>query len=178
MKMFNDFKGHMTKSDWILMGLAGVGIAILIWLGGCESTPQEASQQSEQTEKLTDLQKSNNEIKEAIDGSNNQLTTEIQNTKVTMQDIRKEIMNMSMQNSKSAAATADRIDNLKQDITNTQNSTVLMSIIIGLLTVVVIVLILVVFWVVRRLFSLKFQVQRVFAAEDNNLTEEIFNRHA
>ena len=157
--------------------LVMLGIILMCGYMGCESTPQDSKQISEVNDKLTDTQKTATAIKEAVEGNQNILNTVTDNKKITLQQIHKEVTNLNQQISKGVGVNADTIDELKSEINNVHNSTLLMAIIIGSLIIFALIELLIIALVIKKLFSLKFQIQRVIASPDNPLKQEDFDRY-
>lgn len=136
-------------------------------------------QLSEQTAKLEEnikaVQDVTTETKDIVKGSANTLTEVHETNKTTNTDIKKILKQIDIQNQKGNAITSEKIGEVLSEVKNVSNSTFLMIVIIILLVSIIIVLIGIIFWVIRKLFSLKTRIKRAIDSDSNNLTEKTFN---
>jgi cobalamin biosynthesis Mg chelatase CobN len=153
-------------------------VLFILSFAGCEKTSEKAAQKNKMDEKLTDIQKTASKVEEVVEGNQNTLNTVTDNKKITLQHILKQIEQITIQAAKGQATYAKEIKDMKTEIANVHNSSILMGYIITGLIIVILFLICILALIVWRLIKIKFQVQRAIVSPTNTLTETEFKNYA
>lgn len=171
MTFANDKKFWYLWLGLILVMLAIVLCSVFIGCGiSAKSKPVQKLQKD-----ITDIQKTVNNTADNVKGNANTLTEvndSSKHTETTMETLQ---MQLTQQIQQGQGVTARQIEKLETKIINTTNSTVLMIVIIAMLVFLIAFLITVLALIIKRLFSLRYQVKNAIKSNDNTLTEEQFN---
>jgi polyhydroxyalkanoate synthesis regulator phasin len=146
-------------------------------LPGCESNEQIQEAITELTKQSKDTHKIATKTNNSLQGQDNEIKNIQDNSKKIHQRMKDLTLTVQQENNKTAATTAEKIDDLNTKINNIQNSTALMITINAILAFIILILIGALFWIIRKLFSIKYTVQRVIQSPDNNLTDTIWQNH-
>lgn len=150
----------------LIIGLCALWIVANIT--GCKS--QKAKPTATMEERIEDEHEVDVETTDVVEGDGNELVEITDNSKSTEINTTKLLEQITQQNQNSQGVTADKIEELKTSINNTNNSTILMIILNAFLVVIILVLIGILFWIIRKFFSLSNLMNAAIASDKNNLT--------
>jgi cobalamin biosynthesis Mg chelatase CobN len=124
------------------------------------------------TDDIKNVQKAAQDTLTAIQGQNNKLDQINDNSQTTLTMTQKMVESTLQQIQSGQGVTAKQIKEMQTKINNTHNSTILMGIIIAIMAVIILILIGVIFWVIRKLFSIKTMVKRIIQSPENDYSYE------
>ncbi len=164
----------LKKIDWIILILGILSlIGMIVFLTGCDELSSKLL--PEMNDKIDDVHKVSVKTQDAVDGNNNTLSEINDNSKLSIQTFNKRMDTISNQINDSATVSAKEIGNLTQKVNNTNNSTILMIILFSISAVLCIMELGIIFWTIRKVFSMKTHIKRIFESPDNDLDEDKWN---
>jgi len=168
-----------TRTPWFWVWLTGLNIIIcmtLLLMPGCDS--QKTKPVTKLEDDVKGVQKTVTETKKAVEGNQNIIKETNKNVQLNRTEITKIVEQVTQPVQKGLAANAKKIEGFQAEINNQHNSTILMIVLFIISAGLNVLLILILFWVVRKLFSIRTLLRTAVAAPDNDLDEMKLGNYA